>query len=121
MKKKGYVEMRYYDVPQKEWVLALLGQEWVRAYGEGIGYLHFHNLFELGICREGTGVLVLDRKICPYHPGMISLIPENYPHTTTSTEGTQSAWEYLFFVLSEKRKRIRRLKEIKMLEKIKNL
>lgn len=97
MKKKGYVEMRYYDVPQKEWVLALLGQEWVRAYGEGIGYLHFHNLFELGICREGTGVLVLDRKICPYHPGMISLIPENYPHTTTSTEGTKSAWEYLFF------------------------
>ena len=52
MKKRGYVEMRYYDVPQKEWVLALLGQEWVRAYGEGIGYLHFHNLFELGIpCR----------------------------------------------------------------------
>ena len=36
MKKRGYVEMRYYDVPQKEWVLALLGQEWVRAYGEGI-------------------------------------------------------------------------------------
>lgn len=97
MKKKGYVEMRYYDVPQKEWVLALLGQEWVRAYGEGIRYLHFHNLFELGICREGTGVLVLDRKNCPYHPGMISLIPKNYPHTTTSTEGTQSAWEYLFF------------------------
>ena len=61
------------------------------------GYLHFHNLFELGICREGTGVLVLDRKNCPYHPGMISLIPKNYPHTTTSTEGTQSAWEYLFF------------------------
>ena len=28
---------------------------------------------------------------------MISLIPENYPHTTTSTEGTKSAWEYLFF------------------------
>ena len=85
MKKKGYVEMRYYDVPQKEWVLALLGQEWVRAYGEGIRYLHFHNLFELGICRGGTGVLVLDRKNCPYHPGMISLIPKNYPHTTTST------------------------------------
>ena len=31
------------------------------------------------------------------------------------------SWGYLFFVLSEKRKRIRRLKEIKMLEKIKNL
>ena len=43
-KKKDKVELRYYDIPQKEGVLALTGEEWVRVYGEGVDYLHFHNL-----------------------------------------------------------------------------
>lgn len=97
MKKKDKVELRYYDVPQKEGVLALLGDGWVRAYGEGIDSLHFHNLVELGICREGTGEMVLNGRIAPFRPGMISVIPKNYPHTTTSTPGTLGFWEYLFF------------------------
>ena len=57
MKKKGYVEMRYYDVPQKEWVLALLGQEWVRAYGEGIGYLIFTICSSSESAERGQGCL----------------------------------------------------------------
>lgn len=97
MKKKGYVEMRYYDVPQKEWVLALIGKPWVRAYGDGVDYLHFHNLYELGICRKGTGELVLDKNVRPFRPDMISVIPSGYPHTTNSTKGTLGFWEYLFF------------------------
>ena len=36
MKKKDRVELRYYDVPLKEGVLAMLGDGWVRAYGDGI-------------------------------------------------------------------------------------
>ena len=96
MKKKEKVELRYYDIPQKEGVLALLGENWVRSYGDGIDYLHFHNLLEIGVCRSGTGELVLDSRIVPYGPDMISVIPKNYPHTTNSTPGTESAWEYLF-------------------------
>lgn len=98
MKKKSYVEMRYYDVPQKEWVLALMGDEWVRVYGEGmVNSLHFHNLYEVGICRGGTGEMVFDKKVLPFRPGMISFIPKGYPHTTNSTPGTKGFWEYLFF------------------------
>ena len=97
MRKKNYVEFRYYDVPQKEWVLALMGKEWIRAYGDGIDYLHFHNLWEVGVCRQGTGEMVLDGKALPFRPGMISVIPRNYPHTTNCTPRTMGYWEYLFF------------------------
>lgn len=95
-KRKQLMQFRYYDTPQKEHVLAMLGEEWIREYGEGIDYLHFHNLMEIGICRDGYGILTLDEKNYPYEPGMISIIPRNYPHTTNSVEGTKSSWEYLF-------------------------
>lgn len=95
-KKKDKVELRYYDIPQKEGVLALTGEEWIREYGEGVDYLHFHNLMEIGICRDGTGDLVLDKDVERFGSGMISVIPRNYPHTTNSDRGTLSCWEYLF-------------------------
>ncbi|WP_130836516.1 AraC family transcriptional regulator [Lachnoclostridium sp. Marseille-P6806] len=95
-KKKDNIQFRYYDLPQKEHCLALLGPSWVRRYGEGIDYLHFHNLLEIGYCRQGTGILTLNDRCLPYEPGMISVIPRNYPHNTDSEEGTQSFWEYLF-------------------------
>lgn len=95
-KKKDKVELRYYDIPQKEGVLALTGDEWIREYGDGIDYLHFHNLMEVGICRFGTGDLVLDKRIERFGPDMISIIPRNFPHTTNSDPGTVGQWEYLF-------------------------
>src|SRR5574344_1047004 len=95
-RRKQLMQFRYYDIPQKEHVLAMLGEDWIRSYGEGIGYLHFHNLCEVGICRDGFGILTLDEQNYPYEPGMISVIPRNYPHTTNSEEGTKRFWEYLF-------------------------
>lgn len=95
-KKKRTVEFRYYDLPQKECVLAMLGENWIRKYGDGIECLHFHNLLEIGYCRDGYGIMTLNEKILPYAPGVVSVIPRNYPHTTNSEEGTESYWEYLF-------------------------
>lgn len=95
-KKRESIQFRYYDLPQKEHCLAMLGQGWVRAYGDGVDYLHFHNLLEIGYCRQGTGTLTLGDRDVPYEPGMISVIPKNYLHTTNSTEGTTSFWEFLF-------------------------
>ena len=95
-RKKQKIELRYYDIPQREGVLALTGEEWVREYGEGIDYLHFHNLLEIGICRSGNGDLVLDGRTDRFGPGMISIIPRNFPHTTNSDRGTKAYWEYLF-------------------------
>ena len=85
-KKKESIEFRYYDTPQDEPVLALLGESWVRRYGhdaEGM-HIHFHNLMEVGFCFRGDGRLILNDRTVPYTGGMFSLIPVNYPHTTIS-------------------------------------
>ncbi len=96
-KKKEKIEYRYYELPPDEWVISKLGEGWIRCYGDGIDFLHFHNLVEVGFCREGTGILTLDDRHLDYEAGMISVIPKNYPHTTNSTPNTLSWWEYLFF------------------------
>mgnify|MGYP003605047774 CR=1 FL=1 len=95
-KKQETMEFRYYDLPQKEPVLAMMGEEWIRKYGDGIDYQHFHNLMEIGYCKAGYGILSLDEQNLPYEPEMVSVIPRNYPHTTNSEEGTSSYWEFLF-------------------------
>lgn len=95
-KRKKEIELRYYEVPQGEQVLALLGEEWVRVYGEGPDRLHFHNLMEVGLCIDGEGIVALDDNILPYAAGMLTVIPTNFPHTTMSKNESESAWEYLF-------------------------
>lgn len=97
-KKKDTMELRFYEVPQNEYVLALLGESWIRDYGHDETNLHFHNLMEIGYCRSGKGQLVLDEDVRDYEPAMISMIPANFPHITISNlEEGQSFWEYLFF------------------------
>ena len=78
-RRKQLMQFRYYDIPQKEHVLAMLGEDWIRSYGEDIGYLHFHNLCEVGICRDGFGILTLDEQNYPYEPGMIVLFRATIP------------------------------------------
>lgn len=97
-RKKDTMELRFYDVPQNEYVLALVGESWIREYGHDEPNMHFHNLYEIGYCKDGNGKLILDEMGYDYQPGMVSLIPQNYPHTTLSKLGDgPSYWEYLFF------------------------
>ena len=51
-KKKDTIELRFYEIPQNEYVLALLGENWIRDYGHDEVHLHFHNLMEIGVCRN---------------------------------------------------------------------
>ncbi|MCD8301079.1 MAG: helix-turn-helix domain-containing protein [Clostridiales bacterium] len=95
-KVRGKMELRHYEIPGGEYILALHGGEWRRVYASRGGMLHFHNLMEFGICREGNGIMEFERERVPYEPGMISVIPTNYPHGTISDEGTKSYWEYVF-------------------------
>jgi AraC-like DNA-binding protein len=97
-KKKESVELRFYDIPQGEQVLALTGEQWDRVYGQGESKLHFHNLMEIGICRRGDGQLYLDKEIYEYSTGTVTILPENFPHTTISGE-KKDFWEYIFFDL----------------------
>ncbi len=95
-RRKETVEFRFYDVPEDCHVLALLGEKWIRVYGQDVSSLHFHNLMEIGYCRFGNGTLILDQKRCRYENSMLSIIPANYPHTTVSAK-KEDYWEYLFF------------------------
>lgn len=97
-KKKREIEFRYYEVPEGEQVLALLGENWRRVYGDDInGFsLHFHNLLEIGFCIEGGGSLVLDEEVVSYSSGALTVIPMNCPHVTNSRSNSVNYWEYLF-------------------------
>lgn len=92
--KREKLEFRFYEIPQNEYVLALLGDSWRRVYGHDTAHLHFHNLMEIGICHEGRGVLTLGGRDCPYGGGMLSVIPANCPHHTRSEQA--DFWEYLY-------------------------
>ena len=94
-KKRDTIEFRFYEIPQGQSCLALLGEKWIMVYGKDDKFLHFHNLFEVGYCRNGSGDLILDEKVCKYDSEMLSVIPANYPHSTYSTE--PNFWEYIFF------------------------
>lgn len=87
------LEMRYYNIPKDEYVLALYGESWIRNY-EYI--LHIHNLMEIGMCVQGSGTMWLGDEKIRYAPGTITIIPENFSHTTDSDDEFSSSWEYLF-------------------------
>lgn len=97
-KKKPEMEFRYYEIPQGERLLALLGKSWIRVYGNDTTNikLHFHNLMEIGYCISGDGEIIFDENAVPYEAGMLTVIPANYPHTTNSRIRTKSHWEYIF-------------------------
>lgn len=95
-KKKPPAEFRFYEVPQGEEVLALMGQKWIQLYGENIDWLHFHNLLEIGLCHYGTGDLIIEKEEYRFDGNMISFIPANILHTTNSDPGVYGFWEYLF-------------------------
>lgn len=98
-KKKDTMEFRFYELPQGEAALVLCGESWVRVYGHEELHLHFHNLMELGICRQGVGDMFLDEEVYKYHSGDITIIPENFPHVTVSDGETTNFWEYIFIDL----------------------
>lgn len=95
-KKKMKMEYRFYEVPEKCPVLALLGEKWVQNYGYQIDYLHFHNMMEIGVCYYGEGTIVLEDKEIPYDGGAFTVVPKNFPHTTNSKENSLCSWAWLF-------------------------
>lgn len=95
-KKKQPAEFRFYELPQDEPVLALMGNKWIQVYGENIDNQHFHNLLEIGLCHYGEGDLVLEEDFYRFAPGMISCIPANFLHVTRSDTGVPAFWEYLY-------------------------
>ena len=93
---KPTIQLRYYELPEHEPALALLGEEWLRSYGTEAQDLHFHNLMEVGLCQWGEGTIYIDEQTYEYQGGVITLIPANCLHTTISRDHGLNQWEYLF-------------------------
>lgn len=93
-KKERYVEFRYYEMPMGRHDLALLGDEWVCAYGRDP--LHFHNYLEIGYCYYGEGYMVYGDEERDFSGGIITIIPSNFPHRTQGSAEEKCKWEYLF-------------------------
>lgn len=100
-KQKEKVEFRYYEIPQSEPLLALMGDKWKQVYGRDIDYLHFHNLLEIGYCYYGEGDIVLDSRCHRFSGKMLTIIPKNILHTTVSDKDDVAFWEYLFIDVEE--------------------
>lgn len=96
VKRKKDIQFRYYEIPQNEPCLALLGDAWIRPYGDGVDCQHFHNYMEIGFCYDGSGKVELDEEIISYKSDMFTIIPKNFPHNTESENFTLSRWEYIF-------------------------
>lgn len=95
-KKRQVAEFRYYKMPDNCALFALLGERWRQKYERDIDFLHFHNYLEIGYCYDGSGIMTLGEKEYSYSGNEFTFIPRNYLHTTNSTPGTLSSWEYLF-------------------------
>lgn len=78
-------------------VLALLGKEWRRPYGDDIRDLHFHNYMEIGICYEGGGKSIFRDCENVFEKGCITIVPPNYPHNNITEPGTVAFWEWMYF------------------------
>ncbi len=101
-KKKPVMEYRYYEIPSGEYVLPLLGKGWEQEYGVGYeNMLHFHNYLEIGYCYHGDGIVRIDDRTYAYQGDMFTILPENVPHVTISSEGNICKWEYLFIDLED--------------------
>ena len=90
---KDKLEFRYYEIPEKEQLLALLGESWKRPFG--LDYLHFHNYMEVGVCHYGEGEAVIEDRHYPFRDTAITVIPPNIPHDHRTT-GERSFWEWLY-------------------------
>ena len=90
------MEFRYYQMKDGNPILALLGEKWEQNYRRDVDYLHFHNYLEIGFCYSGEGMMVLGEEKVRFAGREFTIIPPNFPHTTTSDIGNISKWEYLF-------------------------
>lgn len=100
MSVKKNVEFRYYVIPKDEIVLPLMGPTWNKEYGEGKERLHFHNYYEVGICHEGKGEMILGEQEFSCYEGCVSIIPQSELHTT-NTFGEKAYFEWMYFDIYE--------------------
>ena len=95
------IKLEYYQISSGEDLVAKLGSVGIRNYGRDrfekeTPRNHYHNLLEIGICRQGEGTIIFNKERIPYSDGTIIIVPANYPHNVVSTMGEKSFWEVIY-------------------------
>ena len=93
-KKTASVEFRQFTPERGAKVYVQAGNDWIRQYGSYEEDMHFHNMMEIGICRRGSGKIVMGDRDYHYLSGCIMVIPENFPHKILSE--SENFWEFVF-------------------------
>ena len=57
----------------------------------------FHDFFEIGLCHEGSGVLIMDSGAVPYKAGDLCVIRQFDSHYHIGTRGVKTIWSFIFF------------------------
>ena len=93
--KQRVLEYRNYDLPTHFPLVIQAGDEWHISPVQS-QRLHFHNCLEIGVCLSDSGHLMFGEELIDFHAGDVTLIARNVPHTTWSSPGTESLWNYIF-------------------------
>lgn len=89
------VVYRPYNLPTNFPVLTFFGENW-NVTMKHPEFLHFHNCFELGFCRSGSGTIYFEQYKLPFSAGQFSIINPLEPHISIC-DGKNSSWEYILF------------------------
>ena len=89
------LEYRSYELPVHFPITILHGSQWhispIRSQR-----LHFHNCLEIGICLSNSGHMAIGEEQVDFRAGDVTFIARNVPHTTWSSPGTESLWNYIY-------------------------
>ena len=88
-------EYRNYELPVDFPVIALQGEEW-RISPVRSSRLHFHNCLEIGLCRAGSGNMILEDQEVTFGTDTVTFVAPHALHTSWSSPDTFSLWSYLF-------------------------
>lgn len=93
-KVKQDVEYRYYEMPKDTFIITLTGPAWVESRGDDRP--HYHNYLEVGYCRKGRGVMILDQEEYEFTDDCLVVIPPEFTHSTLNVKGELTHWEYIY-------------------------
>ncbi len=60
-----------------------------------IRFLHVHNCLEIGLCHEGSGIMIVGDKTLSYQAGDVTFINHTEVHFSRSAKGTISRWTWV--------------------------
>lgn len=62
-----------------------------------VNMLHYHNMYELGICIDGSGEVHINDRIYNFKKGDIQFISHYVPHFSNSDPSSPARWKLIFF------------------------